>query len=171
MPKTDLYGAHVQVLHWSLGHQQQLENGSLTIPSSRSFFCAAISPRCDSIAAIGELPANAGSSYILHLFKLPELKLIKSEVFESNAREPAKVEFSADGEILLVHSARQLRSWRTNIDGSLGLEQVGIFERPEPFQGSLATSRHIFVASYTNESSYTTYDWVALDGAAETKTN
>lgn len=168
-PARESLGVRIDVARWTLGNRDTLEHQSITLPSSIRYADVAISPRCDLLAAIGDLSDGFAFRYLLHLYHIPSLTLIDSQIFENNIVDPATVTFSADGEVLLVQDASTLHSWTVADNPLDGIRKIGALRSLRTIEGQLATSRHVFLAEDTAQTSpEVTYKWLALSPKAET---
>jgi hypothetical protein len=130
---------------------------------------AALSPRCNLIAAIGDLSDGLGVRYFLHLYALPSFSLITSQVFENNIDSPATVEFSADGGALVVRDEQMLHSWAVGDNPHDGIRKIGVYRSPNGIAGRCATSAHVFLTQESDPDlgEVVTYTWLALSPKAE----
>jgi hypothetical protein len=169
-PQRDSVGVRIEVARWTLGELDNLEQSHITVPGSLRYVDAAISPRSDLVAAIGDLSDGLANRYLLHLYSLPSLTLVDSQVFENNISEVAKVEFSTDGEVLLVRSPSRLYSWTVGVGPPHSIKKIGDFPCAALTDGCLAISRQVFlVQEGSHNSSEVVYRWVALSPTAEAK--
>jgi hypothetical protein len=161
----------IDVAQWTLGKRATLEHDSITLPGSIQYADVAISPRCDLLAAIGELSDGLACRYFLYLYHVPSLTLIESQIFENNIVDRASVSFSADGEVLLVQDASTLHSWTVADNPFDGIRKIGALRSLRPIEGHIATSRQVFLVEDTSQtSSEITYRWLALSPKAEANT-
>ncbi len=168
-PARESLGVRIDVARWTVGNRDTLEHDSITVPSSIRYADVAISPRCDLLAAIGDFSDGLAFRYFLHLYHVPSLTLIDSQIFENNILNAATVTFSADGGVLLVQDASTLHSWTVADNPLDGIRKIGAFRSLGPFEGHVATSRQVFLVEDTAQASTeVTYKWLALSPQAET---
>jgi hypothetical protein len=98
----------IQLFTWECGGR--ISSNIVDFPA-RSGLSAAISPGADKIAAIGELFDGQNSLCILHVWSIPELRPIASEIFESRWTKDTTVSFDALGKFVVVSSGSNRLVW------------------------------------------------------------